>query len=248
MRAGHRECLYLTQSIGAVFAVALLVWLVLRLAPESSPAARGANLAYTQNCIECHGRAEASAVADENLTCRNRPSDDVYRHYQGACRDYLAYFEIVRLNRNFALRTSAQVPNHLLQGEKLARQYGCFQCHGQMGQGGLRNAGALKAYVPGYFGRDFKALTLNGNRESIIAWIRHGIDPALTDSWLTGYFARIFLERQAVSMPQFKSLPDNEIRLLTDYLIALHQYGEMDAGEIRDYSRRTISPPGGQQQ
>ena len=99
--------------------------------------------------------------------------------YEGTCRDLLAYFEAVRLKRTFAMRVKSQNPNRLLQGERLAREYNCFQCHGELGQGGFRNAGALKGYIPGYFGDDFAQLTRGGNAESIRAWISQGIDPAL---------------------------------------------------------------------
>lgn len=232
----------IATSVGAILAIPLLVWLAIRLDVESSPAARGADLAYMQNCIECHGRADASGVPDEKLGCPVRRRANVKPHYQGSCSDLLAYFEIVRLNRNFAQRLSTAVPNRLLQGESLVREYGCFQCHGDLGQGGFRNKGALKGYIPGYFGEDFKILTRDAAAESITAWIRHGVDPSLFDFGLTGYFARTFLNRQAVKMPQFRFLPQDEIRILTEYLIALHEYGEMDASDLRDYGRRTVSP------
>lgn len=228
-------------SITAISATTLVALFAVRLAPESSPAARGADLAYMQNCIDCHGRADTGGIVDEKLDCLARPAENVDAHYRGACQDYLAYFEMVRLKRNFALRISAGNPNRLLKGEGLARDYGCFQCHGDLGQGGSRNHRALKGYIPGYFGDDFVALTRGGSAESIMAWIRHGADPALVDSGVRGYIARFFLERQAVKMPQFRTLPENEIRLLVEYLIALHQYGEMDASDIRDYGRRTVS-------
>ena len=41
------------------------------------------------------------------------------------------------------------------RGPYLARKYGCFECHGPLGQGGFSNPGSLKGYVPGFFGRDF---------------------------------------------------------------------------------------------
>lgn len=231
------------MAIGALAAVALSVaWLAFRIAPESSPAARGARLAYLQNCIECHGQIEDSALAGRNLECPAHGEGVAPRHYRGACRDFLAYFEIVVLNRGFAQRQAAVVPNRLLQGEILARQYGCFLCHGQLGQGGIRNAGALKGYIPGYFGEDFDVLTRNGSEESITAWIRHGTDPALVESGITGRIARFYLERQAVKMPRFDSLPDDDIQRLAEYVIVLHEYGEMGAIEIRDYGRQTMLP------
>jgi len=48
-----------------------------------------------------------------------------------------------------------------------------------------------------------------------------------------------FLERQAVSMPVFASLPESSVQILTDYVIALHRLGKMDAKAIRAYSQQT---------
>jgi mono/diheme cytochrome c family protein len=138
---------------------------------------------------------------------------------------------------------SSHRPNRLLQGERLARQYSCFQCHGELGQGGFPNAGALKGYIPGYFGSDFALLTRGGHAASIRAWIRQGVDPALLERPIEGAAAEFFIKNQAVSMPKFESLPESEIRILTDYVIALNQFGEMDAKAIRAYSRLSQRPP-----
>ena len=136
--------------------------------------------------------------------------------------------------------------NRLLQGESLARQYNCFQCHGELGQGGFRNAGALKGYIPGYFGNDFARLTQDGSTESVRTWISQGIDPAIFSNPIEGAIAEFFIERQEVSMPVFESLPDSTIRILADYVITLNQFGAMDAKAIRAYSRETqqTSPAG----
>jgi hypothetical protein len=40
-------------------------------------------------------------------------------------------------------------------------------------------------------------------------------------------------------MPEFGTVPDEQIRILTDYVIALHEFGEMDAKSIRIYSQLT---------
>lgn len=221
----------------------LIVLVGVRLLPESSAAARAAERAMLQNCIECHGRADDTAKTDVPLTCPDEVAGVDQPHYDGACNDYLAWFELVRLKRTFEARLAAGPPNDLLEGERLARQYSCFQCHGELGQGGFQNAGALKGYVPGYFGSDFDALTRGGHPTSIRAWIREGIDPALTEHRITGSLARFFIARQAISMPSFASLPDAEIRRLTNYIIVLHQFGEMDADDAREYGRLTRLQP-----
>ncbi len=225
--------------LGATAAAVLLVWLGFRLVPESTPVARGATHAYLRGCIECHGQPGDAFPDDSALECAGVSFELTHPRYEGECRDLLAYFEAVRLKRTFKKRAKSQHPNRLLQGERLAREYSCFQCHGELGQGGFQNSGALKGYIPGYFGDDFALLTRGGRTESVRAWIRQGIDADLLEHPIEGTIAGFFIERQAVSMPKYGTLPDSKIRILTDYVITLHQFGEMDAKGIRAYSRLT---------
>ncbi len=225
--------------LSATVAAALLVWLGVRLVPESTPVARGATYAYMGGCIECHGQPADASSDDPALECAGKSIGPTHPHYEGRCRDLLAYFEAVRLKRTFSKRVNSRNPNRLLQGERLARKYSCFQCHGELGQGGFRNAGALKGYIPGYFGDDFAQLTRGGSAESIRVWISQGIDPALFEYPIKGTIAEFFIEHQAISMPNYGTLSDAKIRILTDYVIALNKLGEMDAKSIRAYSRLT---------
>ena len=228
--------------LGATTAAALLVWLGVGLVPESTPVARGATYAYMGGCIDCHGQSGNTPSDDPALECAGKSIEPTHPHYEGRCHDLLAYFEAVRLKRTFSKRANSRNPNRLLQGERLARKYSCFQCHGELGQGGFRNAGALKGYIPGYFGDDFAQLTRGGSAESIRVWISQGIDPALFDYPIEGTIAEFFIEHQAVSMPNYGTLSDSKIRILTDYVIALNKLGEMDAKSIRAYSRLTQQP------
>lgn len=211
----------------------------LRLIPESSPVERGSAAAHSAGCIDCHGQPDVNYPDDARLSCRNAGSSIGHPAYDGRCSDVLAYFEVIRLKRSFRMRAETPDPNRLLQGERLARQFNCFQCHGELGQGGFRNSGALKGYIPGYFGKDFALLTEDGSPESVRNWISQGLDPALYAKPIDGTIARFFIERQAVSMPIFASLPDSSIQLLTDYVIAVNQFGAMDAKAIRAYSEET---------
>lgn len=127
----------------------------------------------------------------------------------------------------------------MLQGEELARRYNCFQCHGELGQGGFRSRGALKRYVPGYFGEDFALLTRHAHVESVRSWISQGIDRTLYENWMTRPVARFFIEQQEVSMPEFATLPELEIQLLVEYVIALHAFGPMSATDIRACANAT---------
>lgn len=210
-----------------------------RLIPESSHVERGATAVNARGCIDCHGKSETKFPDDAKLSCDRTSSSDSHPQYNGRCDDVLAYFEAVRLKRTFRMRAASPNQNRLLQGESLARQYNCFQCHGELGQGGFQNGGALKGYIPGYFGKDFALLTRDGSTESVRTWIRKGIDPALFSRPIEGAIAKFFIERQEVSMPLFGTLPDSTIRVLADYVIALNQFGAMDAKAIRAYSRET---------
>ena len=217
----------------------LLASLGQRLMPESAPFARGAETGNKGSCNSCHGHTEIGHPDDSPLDCGNTAAKDSHPQYEGDCADLLAYFEMVRLKRSFRSRASAPFRNSLLQGEILARQYNCFQCHGELGQGGFRNAGALKGYIPGYFGNDFALLTRGGNPESVMAWISQGIDQTLIDHPLEGPVAKYLIDKQEVSMPEFGSIPYAQRQVLTEYVIALSQFGEMDANAIRNYSGLT---------
>lgn len=218
---------------------AVLVSQGLRFVPESSPVERGAVAANGLGCIDCHGNPAAGFPDDAHLSCTNSRADHAHPRYEGRCGDILAYFETVRLKRTFKSRANSGVENPLLAGERLAREYNCFQCHGELGQGGFRNAGALKNYIPGYFGKDFALLTRDGDIDSVRAWISRGIDEALYAKPIEGPIARYFIDRQDVSMPIFESLPESSIQLLANYVIALNQFGAMDAKAIRAYSEQT---------
>ncbi len=148
----------------------------------------------------------------------------------------MAYFEAIRLRRTLDEREALRPADPIVAGEALARKYHCFQCHGQLGQGGFANAGSFKGYVPGFFGKDFGVLTRDGDPASVSNWIRNGMDPQITQQAFIGPIAQYFFERQAVSMPSFNSLTDDEIELLTNYVIALNNYGPMTAASARHYA------------
>ena len=72
-----------------------------------------------------------------------------------------------------------------------------------------------------------------------MAWISQGIDTALFDHPLEGPVAGFFIDNQDISMPEFGTIAFSQRQVLTDYVIALSEFGEMDAKTIRDYSRLT---------
>lgn len=71
------------------------------------------------------------------------------------------------------------------------------------------------------------------------AWISQGIDPALFASPIEGTIAEFFSKHQDIGMPIFGTLPESDIQILTDYVIILNAFGEMDAKAIRRYGRLT---------
>jgi len=229
-----------TAQVGFVSLVLVMVWwIAYRLAPESTPVARGAAYAGIGTCIGCHGDP-ANPQADANDEhCSDFNTMAWHPDYDVVCSDVMAYFKVVGINRTFDERRQTSPDNPLIAGESLARKFHCFQCHGPLGQGGFKNEKSLKGYVPGYFGNDFVALTRNADPVSVREWIVSGSDSAMVDKPITGNIAKFFLDRQAVRMPSFASLTEKEIDVLVSYVIALHQYGSMNARVVRSYDERS---------
>jgi mono/diheme cytochrome c family protein len=232
---------FLSLFVLAPGTLLLVAWIVYRIAPESTPVARGAQYAQFRGCIECHGNPDNSSPDANDMACTTRNHLPGHPEYNVLCTDALAFFETVRLRKTFKMRVRNSNQNLLIAGEQLARRYHCFNCHGQLGQGGLGNSRSFKGYVPGYYGRDFNILTRNANPESVRQWIMFGIDPAILQNPLTGPIAKAFFERQAINMPSFKSLKSEELDALVKYVIALNQYGPMTASKVRAYAKDSVS-------
>ena len=215
------------------------IWVDHRMTSESAPVARGAAYAGVRGCVECHGDPDNPGpdVNDKNCSDQNRLR--LHPAYNVDCRDAMSYFAAIRLRRGFAQRPMPDSENMLFAGEALARKYHCFQCHGELGQGGFANAGSLKGYVPGYFGKDLRLLTRNADPGSVRNWIENGIDRLIVQTPVTGRIAEYFFDRQAVGMPSFKSLPAEEIDVLVAYVIAVNGFGPMTADAVRAYGRQS---------
>jgi mono/diheme cytochrome c family protein len=120
----------------------------------------------------------------------------------------------------------------LVAGDRLSRKFGCYQCHGELGQGGVANPGSFKGYIPGFFGQDFLKLTANGERAEILHWIDHGRGQAI-ESGVTGRLAKRYLDGQATPMPGYRDqLTAAEKDLLADFMLLLNKSGPLPAREI----------------
>ena len=150
--------------------------------------------------------------------------------------------EAIRLSQGAAATTIALpgeaeiaqlTPDRLLVlGDALSRKHGCYQCHGELGQGGVMNPESFKKIIPGFFGEDFLELTNGGDREEILHWIDHGRGRDL-ESGLMGFLATGFLDGQAISMPAYRDhLTKSEKAVLTEFLLYLNKAGPLTAKEL----------------
>ena len=117
-------------------------------------------------------------------------------------------------------------------GDHLSRKYGCYQCHGELGQGGVANPDSFKGYIPGLFGKDVAKLTANLDRDEILHWIDHGRGRAI-ESGLLGKLAKKYFDQQATQMPGYRDqLTVEEKGLLADFVILLNKKGPLPPSEI----------------
>lgn len=117
-------------------------------------------------------------------------------------------------------------------GDRLSRKHGCYQCHGELGQGGLANLASFKGAIPGFYGKEFLELTAQGDRAEILHWIDTGRGKAI-ESGVTGALATKFIDGQAIGMPAYKDhLNEKEKALLTEFLLLLNKTGPMPAKEV----------------
>lgn len=127
------------------------------------------------------------------------------------------------------------------EGDRLSRQHGCYACHGELGQGAVRNPASFKGYIPGFFGQDFLALTDGGKREEILHWINHGRGRAI-ESGITGRWAKRYFDGQAIGMPAYRDrMSDSEKEVLVEFLLTLQREGPLDAEKLERAAKRLTS-------
>jgi len=216
---------------------------------------RGALAARELGCWDCHRQRAGDEAAGPSLFGGSRDPEvlrrrlrEVPAHGGGPpprdAADIAAWIAVVQLESDRRSRT--QAPAGTLAGaERLARRH-CFGCHGELGQGGTRNPGSLKGYVPGFFGRDFDALTRGGDREIVRQWIRDGMPQAFRrgvsllrlGGWLNG--------RAQVVMPGYtRRLRPEEVDRLVRYVLLLRSLGPLGAEDVARYRELALESGSG---
>ena len=152
--------------------------------------------------------------------------------------------EGIRLSQSTVASAASELPasaeaihqldrDHLLAlGDRLARQHGCYQCHGEFGQGGADNPSSFKGYIPGFFGADFMKLTNHADPAEILHWIDFGRGKEI-ESGALGALAKKYLDDQAIGMPGYRDqLTPLEKTALVDYLLLLNKEGPLSAEKL----------------
>ena len=110
------------------------------------------------------------------------------------------------------------------RGLEVAEAHACFSCHAPGGSGGLSNPGSFTAFVPGWYGPDFRELVRD--RDEFVAWVREGRIGRLAADPIAGRFIR----RQRLQMPAYRNIPEDELDALWAYVLWLGRTrGGLDA-------------------
>jgi mono/diheme cytochrome c family protein len=121
-----------------------------------------------------------------------------------------------------ASQHDAMVPSDPLarRGAEVAREQGCFHCHGPLGVGGKPNPGSLKGYIPGFWGGDFDELVRDDGE--LREWIESGQLERIADDPI----GKRFFRRQRVAMPPFgQFLSTEDIDALIAFVRWLREEG-----------------------
>lgn len=100
------------------------------------------------------------------------------------------------------------------RGRQLARENGCTSCHGLEGAGGRPNPRSLGGFIPGFLGDNFRDLV--ESRAEFDEWVKTGnlerleANPLVRRAW----------RRQALSMPVYADLSDDDLDALWTWILA----------------------------
>lgn len=123
--------------------------------------------------------------------------------------DLVAYYKAVAAFSDDA----DAMPSRARVGYAVARDAGCFGCHGPGGLLGAQNPRSFKGYVPPWRGADFHELVKSD--EELRAWILDGVVPRIE----TNRVGRWFLSRQVIRMPAYRGvLADSSVDDVMSYI------------------------------
>jgi len=163
----------------------------------------------------------------DGLPKRKRQDEEYYGRYQQqaikmpAYGSFLSEKEIDYLVSFIkASNSMPEVDREVEEGENLVLRWGCTNCHGPRGGGGMKNPGSFKGYIPGWGGNDFREL-VEDERE-LYSWIKEGRIERFEKNPLASFFMR----RQAIKMPAFKNFfTEEEIQAMGKYILWLNRSG-----------------------
>jgi mono/diheme cytochrome c family protein len=159
-----------------------------------------------------------------------------------AYKEFLGPQEVSDI-RAWALIEGRETPSKLAvdqttwtQAEALAKEMGCFVCHGPLGQGGVSNPGSFTTKIPGLTGEDFEHLTAGADREAIREWIRDGVSERFLEGDPLAFLGEMFMSRQRTQMPAFGELmSEAQIDLLVEYCVHLYELGPLTGEGFESY-------------
>lgn len=193
-----------------------------------------------------HGAPDAQLASDRWQRTRSARALEM-----PAYSDHLDAAQVVEI-RAWAMisaredaRPLADSGNPMARAEALAARHGCFACHGELGQGGVPNPGSLTGQIPGLVGDDFEHLTDGASPAAIEEWIMEGVSERFLAGNPLAPVGRYYMRNQATQMPAYRGiLSDEEIDLLVEYCLHLHESGPLDADTYPAYVASASSPAG----
>ncbi len=232
---------------------------------EQTPYTRGATLAEAHGCLACHSGALTGAMEVPPLQGCELPVEEFQSWvlyggpqaqigqapqsgfgmpaYEGRLnpqdlQDLLAWSQIA------GHETPTQgVLSELARAEQVAHKAGCFDCHGPLGQGGIKNTGSFTGAIPGFSGEQFKHLCDDSDPAAIEEWIRHGASERFLSGDPLAGLGRSFMSRQLTKMPAYQGvLSDEEIALLVQYCLHINSLGPMSAERYLTHREALASP------
>ena len=149
------------------------------------------------------GALPDSASAD-GLPVRMRAYRDLVS--VGELADLVAYFKAVAAY-------DKPPPGRALDGYAVARQSGCFGCHGPGGLLGSTNPRSFKGYIPPWRGPDYSELVRSD--DELTQWITEGKIDRFERNRLANHFTR----RQLIRMPAYgEMLTEEQLESLMAYI------------------------------